>query len=104
MTDNKQIAKTILEQLGGNKFRVMTGAKNFIAIDSGLGFSIPGGGGFAKSGINVVKVILTPADLYDMEFMRSRGGTVTTVEKFEGLFFDQLQPLFTQATGLRTSF
>jgi len=28
-----EIAKTILEQLGGRKFTVMTGAKNFIAWD-----------------------------------------------------------------------
>ena len=30
------IAKTILEQLGGNKFRVMTGAKNLMGFENGL--------------------------------------------------------------------
>ena len=30
------VAKTILEQLGGNKFRVMTGAKNFMGFTDGL--------------------------------------------------------------------
>ena len=28
--DNKQIAETIYKQLGGNKFKVMTGAYNFV--------------------------------------------------------------------------
>ena len=27
------VAKTILEHLGGNKFRMMTGAKNFVGYE-----------------------------------------------------------------------
>ena len=30
------VAKEILETLGGNKFRVMTGAKNFMGFSNGL--------------------------------------------------------------------
>ena len=33
---NMTVAKTILEQLGGNKFRMMTGAKNFMGFSNGL--------------------------------------------------------------------
>lgn len=36
MTYDNQIATTILQQLGGKRFVVMTGAKDFIAIDNGL--------------------------------------------------------------------
>ena len=36
-------AATILEQLGGNKFRAMTGAKNFLDGGSYLSFHLPRG-------------------------------------------------------------
>jgi hypothetical protein len=101
------VAMTILDQLGGHKFRVMTGAKNFIGAENSLSFTLPGGGGFTKHGINHVKVILTPRDTYDMQFYRvrkSRGlPTLTQVTSFSDVYFDQLQELFTKATGLVTS-
>lgn len=37
---NTMIAETILQQLGGNKFVVMTGAKNFVALENGIKFNI----------------------------------------------------------------
>ncbi|MGI9949502.1 hypothetical protein [Vibrio hyugaensis] len=36
-----RIANTILAQLGGNRFIVMTGAKQFVAIEQGLMFTLP---------------------------------------------------------------
>ena len=94
-----EVAKTILQQLGGNKFIVMTGAKNFTGSPDALSFKLPGGGGFCKDGINAV----TPADDYNIDFMRVRGMTVKTIKKVDGIYFDQLQEVFTEATGLRTS-
>ena len=35
--------------------------------------------------------------------MRVRGMTVKTIKKVDGIYFDQLQEVFTEATGLRTS-
>ena len=36
MNYNKEIATTILQQLGGRRFVMFTGAKDFTAIDNGL--------------------------------------------------------------------
>ena len=91
-------AETILKQLGGKRFIVMTGAKNFVKGDNWISFNIPRG----KKGINYVKITLTSIDLYDMQFGMIRKfdyypkGTVT------GLYFDQLQETFTEKTGFQT--
>lgn len=64
MTRNQEIAQTILQQLGGHQFTVMTGAKNFVAIENGLRFQI----GRNATRANCVKVILDWDDTYTMQF------------------------------------
>lgn len=110
-----EIATTILNQLGGRKFLAMTGAKDPMAslpdLDkpisddnpASLVFRLPGGGGFCKDGINHVRVVYTQADDYNMTFSRIRGSKVTTVKEHKGVYCDQLQAIFTEATGLATS-
>jgi hypothetical protein len=93
-----EIATTIMEQLGGRMFRMMTGAKNFIAIESGLTFKIP-----RSNNISYVKIILTPMDEYDMFFMKMNKTEIIILKEVNGLFFDQLQEVFTRETGLYTS-
>ena len=66
MTRNQEIAQTILNQFGGHKFVVMTGAKNFAAIDNGIRFSIGKNGSRA----NLVKVVLDWDDTYTMSFIK----------------------------------
>ena len=102
MTD-KTIAITILKQLGGNKFIAMTGANKFYAENNGMGFALPGGGGFCRNGINYVKITLNSMDTYDMEFKRIRGTKITDVAKHEGIYNDMLQSTFTSETGLYTN-
>ena len=97
---SNQIAQTIMQQIGGNRFAVMTGAKQFVALGNGLQFKLPSN--FAKKGINCIKITLTPADLYDVEFFKIRGMNVTEVEKSEGLYADMLQSEFRRVTGLDT--
>ena len=63
-TQNQEIAKIILQQLGGRQFAMMTGAKQFVAIDNGLRFRI----GKNKSRANLVKIVLRGDDTYNMEF------------------------------------
>ena len=94
------VARTILEQLGGQRFVAMTGARKFIGAANSLSFRLPR----ASQGINVVRVILTPADTYDVEFLRVRAGEVTPVETCDGVYCDQLQDIFQGATGLATRF
>ena len=56
------VAKEFLNQLGGNKFRVMTGAKNFMGFSEGLVMKI----GRNSSNSNYLKITLNSMDLYDM--------------------------------------
>lgn len=94
-----QIAQTILAQLGGNKFVAMTGAKSFVGIENGLMFMLPRG---AKNKANKVRITLTPADLYKVEFMKIRGVELKTISAHEEIYCDMLQELFTKETGLET--
>ena len=61
-------AKEILNQLGGNKFIAMTGARNLGATENSLCFKLPRG--FAKDSINLVKVELDLTDTYTVHFFQ----------------------------------
>lgn len=92
-------AGEVLKQLGGNKFIAMTGAKNFVQDQKTKMFAFKIGGG-AKKSINYIRIKLTSMDLYDMEFIRLRGGKITVVAKETGVYNDQLQTFFTKHTGM----
>jgi len=95
------ITQTILDQLGGRRFIAMTGAKDFMATGGqSLQFKLPSR--FAKHGINYVHITLTPTDLYDVEFGKVFKLTYKVIESVSGLYFDQLQEVFTRVTGLDT--
>ncbi len=96
------IAKTILEQLGGNRFIAMTGAKNFMALESGLQFDLPKTRGLVKAGINKVQVHLDPTDTYTMMAFKQRGVDCDLLKDEGGLYWDMLQYTFTEFTGLDT--
>lgn len=109
---NTMIAETILQQLGGGRFVVMTGSKDMIAIDGGLRMSLARN----ASKANRLEITLTGMDTYNMKFYRftpwrfsTRGGQfreypekVTTVKEYNGIYCDQLQELFTNVTGMYT--
>jgi hypothetical protein len=95
------VAETILAQLGGNKFLAMTGAKYLTAHDDALSFKLPPS--FASSGINYVKITLTPMDVYTVEAYRLRGVKATLVESYDNVYVDMLRSVFTKVTGLNTS-
>jgi hypothetical protein len=99
------VAKTILEQLGGNKFAVMTGAKGFYAGSSELQFSLPGNPGFVKDGINKVVISLDPSDTYTVTFYRvaKKGLGAKVKASFSDVYCDALRGIFERTTGLRTS-
>jgi len=95
MTD-QTIAKTILEQLGGNRFAQMTGAKNFVNLGEGLAFQL------ADRKINRVKVKLNGRDLYDVEFGQYRALEYKVKKTCTDVYAEDLQDVFTEATGLYT--
>ena len=99
-TEAQRIARTILDQMGGmNRIIAMTGAKDFVVLDSGVSFSFK-----MIAGINKVIVRLTPADLYDIEFgsMRKKDGipTYTRRNLCEGVYAESLKKIFEKETGL----
>lgn len=98
---NLQVANTIQQQLGGARFRVMTGAKQFVGGENFLQFKLPAG---AAKKINFVKITLADNDTYSVEFMNFRGLNVKTVSIFDTVYADQLAQIFTAETGLFTKF
>jgi hypothetical protein len=99
MTD-LTVSKIILEQLGGRRFAVMTGAHNFIGGESSLTMTLKLGG-FNTKAVRYVRVTLTPADVYRVEFIGRNGKVKHTAED---IYCDMLQDCFLQHTGLMTRF
>jgi hypothetical protein len=94
-----QVAQTILTQLGGNKFLAMTGASNLLGSDKGLSFKV--GRNAAK--VTHVRVTLTPADEYIVEFINIRGVNVKPLGTVEHVHGDSLATVFESRTGMRVS-
>lgn len=92
------VAQTIFEQLGGKRFAVMTGSKNWLYTKDSLAFKVGTG---AKNKVKFVKVVLTPNDTYNMIFMKASGEIITT---YNDIYCDMLQELFTEQTGFYTHF
>lgn len=96
---DKTVAVEILRQLGGKRFIVMTGAKNFACTDNTAVFQIP-----RTNGITHVKIILNAMDTYDIEFIGIYGfNEPKIIARVEGIYNDQLQEIFTEKTGLATN-
>jgi len=90
--------KQTLQQLGGNRFIAMTGAKN-LAVDKSkneLHMKIMRN----AKGISHVRIRLTSMDLYDMEFLQVRAGRIKIKSKEKGVYGDQLAKMFKKNTGL----
>lgn len=60
------VADIILQQLGGDRFIVMTGAKDFVADNNSLRMKLPRNGSKA----NYCKIILEVNDYYTVEFIK----------------------------------
>ena len=60
------VANEIYRTLGGNKFRVMTGAKNLLSTENGIRMRI----GRNKTNANFMEVSLNGLDLYDITFAK----------------------------------
>ena len=107
------LAQTILQQMGGNKFLVMTGCKDLVwdEKNSTLRMSIP------KNGSKANRLWVTynwGSDSYTMRFFRYTAPRlnsktyewseekITEVAEFKEIYFDQLQELFTEVTKMYT--
>jgi len=100
----QEVAKTILSQLGGNRFIVMTGSKNFTSSPDSLSMKL------TRNTINATHLVITleANDTYTMEFLACRLSKTTgisrkSLKRIEDVYAEDLQPLFTEVTGLYTS-
>lgn len=94
----KTTTQTILDQLGGNKFVAMTGAKQLVAGSDFLQFGIGRG---ARNGANKVRVVLAD-DVYRVEFFNIRGVNIRECGAVDRVYADRLAAVFTEHTGFDT--
>ena len=93
------VAKTILNQLGGHKFRVMTGSKNFLDHGDALSMRL----GRNSSNSNYLKVSLNSMDLYDVHFSKlTRKFEEKSVKEYNDVYADSLVEIFESHTGMYT--
>lgn len=100
MSNVPQTIKDIYTQMGGNRFLVMTGAKNLVYEgETTLRFHI----GRNRSKTRYVTISLNSLDLYDMKFtyLNRKQGLITVAE-YENIGCESLRSIFTQVTGLFT--
>lgn len=107
---NTMVAETILNQLGGNRFVAMTGAKKFFTNGNDMCCTI----GRNASKANRLQIILDADDTYTMKFIKFTGerlnrktltytpAKVETIKEINGVYCDQLEELFTDVTGMYT--
>lgn len=106
----KTITEIIFEQLGGNRFLVMTGANHLMADGSTLRMQLPKN----ISGANRLYITLNENDLYTMRFFKYTAPRLNTktfefskekikeIEIIDDVFCDMLQDIFTRVTGMYT--
>lgn len=104
------VPNIILQQLGGQRFLVMTGAKNLVGGQNRLSMRLPRNGSKA----NRLTIVLNGDDTYTMRFWRYTSARLnhktgvytpdkeTDVQIFEHVYCNQLQPLFTEVTKMYT--
>jgi len=98
-------ADILIRQLGGfGRLRAMLGSK----LTFMRGYTETGHPELTmkfsnRSGPNVVKIALSPADLYDVRFFRTRGYSATPKGTHRGIYAGQLKALIEQQTGLMLS-
>ena len=98
--------KTILQQLGGNRFVAMTGCRDFIADNSGKNPVLRMRLTKNLSGCNKLEIEYNRGlDLYNMKFYRLTIKTaivITREKEYSGIYSDQLAQIFERHTGLYT--
>ena len=97
------IASTIVKQLGGGrKLQMFIGLKQLINEPLGvtLVFPKPKHAG----AVNRVRITLNGKDLYDMEFIRTRGSSVKIVKEFNDVYAEDIKDRFEEGTGLYIRF
>lgn len=95
------VGEIIINQLGGHRFRVMTGAKRFVASNDGISFRINGKTPEDRR-VNLIWIKRDPSDTYTVEAWYFMRGTATLIDSVSGVYADAMQRVFTKLTGLDT--
>lgn len=95
----QNVASTILQQLGGNRFIAMTGAKNLMTNGDDLAFKI----GRNAGKVTHVQIKLDPSDTYTVKFLNIRNLNIREIESSSFVYADMLRPMFERVTGMATS-
>lgn len=98
MTD-LTVANTILAQLGGTRFAMMTGSENFIGSENSIGFKLKRN----SSGGNHMKITLDASDTYTITIRRITTRSIKIVHEESDVYCDQLVNRFESLTGMYTS-
>ena len=94
------IANEIYRTLGGNRFRVMTGAKMMVSTENGIRMRI----GRNKTNANFMEVSLNGLDLYDVTFAKlTKMGEMKSVKTYDNVYNDMLGSIFESHTGMYTT-
>ena len=100
------IAQTILQQIGGRRFTVMTGSKKLIDIGKGLRMSLSRN----KTQANRLEIVLDEStDTYTMRFYKQSitkhfDVKIKEIAEYDMVYCDMLEEMFTSVTGLCTRF
>lgn len=93
-----EVAKTIIAQLGGKAFAIITGSKEFVFGENRVTFKVGAG---TKNKAKWCRITLNGNDLYDVAFLKWNARKLETViiSKDVDVFCGDLQYLFTERTG-----
>ncbi len=103
---DNQVAKIILQQIGGRRFVAMTGSHDFINLGNGVRMNLSRN----KTSANRLEIIYDEgADLYNLRFYRQSINHKTfevtkDIKKIDGVYCDMLEDIFSDVTGLYTRF
>jgi len=98
------IAATILQQIGGKRFTVMTGSRKFMDLGNGLRMNLARN----KTSANRLEITLDKGtDTYQMRFYRMTVSKhfevkITEIATYDMVYCDMLEEMFTSTTGLYT--
>ena len=100
MTD-MTVPNTMLAQLGGSRFKAMTGATSFAGDETMLSFRLPRN--MTKQRAWGMRITLQQDDLYHLELLTMKDFEVKVVDDRRDVFVENLRETFTDMTGLDTS-
>jgi hypothetical protein len=89
------IANIIIEQLGGARFKAMTGSYNYIDTGKGLRITLRRN----LSGAKWLLITLNSLDTYDVKFIKLRKGEAITVAEYKNVYWDMLPQIYESVTG-----